>query len=263
MEVAMKKSVFMIFLAILSFLFLFAVSFAESPKEITVSAAISLKNAFEDMGRLYELKNNGTKVVFNFGASGDLMKQIEGGAPVDVFASAAQKDMDALEQNGLVAAGSRTNFAANTVVLVAPANGGAPIQSFEELQTESIKKIAVGNPKTVPAGRYAEEVFRYYKILDAIKDKFILTENVRQALDYIARGEVDAGVVYSTDAMTRTKEVRIVATAPEQSHKPVVYPIAVVKGTKSEGAAKAFISLVTSVEGKKIMEKYGFKVGKE
>jgi len=235
---------------------------AEPPKEITVSAAISLKNAFEEIGKHYESKNKGLKVVFNFGASGDLMRQIEGGAPVDVFASAAQKDMDALEQKGLIAPVSRANFAANSVVLIVPSNVKIHIKSFEELKMESIKKIAVGNPKTVPAGRYAEEVLANYKILDAVKDKLILTENVRQALDYVARAEVDAGIVYSTDAMTRTKEVRIVAAAPERSHKAVVYPIAIVKGTKNEEAAKAFISLVTSAEGKMVLSTYGFKAGK-
>ncbi|MCE5312768.1 MAG: molybdate ABC transporter substrate-binding protein, partial [Nitrospiraceae bacterium] len=199
---------------------------------------------------------------FNFGGSGDLARQIEGGAPVDVFASAAQKDMDALDQKKLVVQASRANFAANAVVLVVPANSKADIKSFEQLTSGSIKKIAVGNPKTVPAGRYAEEVFNYYKIFDGIKSRLIYSENVRQALDYVARGEVDAGVVYSTDAMSRAKEVRVVTTAPAQSHKPVVYPIAVVKGTKNESASKAFISLVASPEGQKILEKFGFKSAK-
>jgi molybdate transport system substrate-binding protein len=235
---------------------------AEPRKEITVSAAISLKNTFEKIGGYYESKSKGTKVVFNFGASGDLMRQIEAGAPVDAFAPASQGEMDELEKEGLTTPGSRLNFAVNEVVLVLPANAKSSVTSFSQLRSDSIKKIAVGNPKTVPAGRYAEEVFAYYKILGAIKDKLILTENVRQVLDYVARGEVDAGVVYSTDAMTRAREVEIVATAPERSHRPVVYSIAVVKGTKNYAAAKAFISLVTSAEGKKTLEKYGFKAGK-
>ncbi|MDA8239783.1 MAG: molybdate ABC transporter substrate-binding protein [Nitrospiraceae bacterium] len=234
---------------------------AERPKKITVSAAISLKNVFEEIGKYYESRNKGAKVVFNFGASGDLMRQIEGGAPVDVFASAAQKDMDALEKKGLIAPASRADFAANSVVLIVPLNVKTLIKSFEELKKEGIKKIAVGNPKTVPAGRYAEEVLANFKILDAVRDKLILTENVRQALDYVARAEVDAGIVYSTDAMTRMKEVRIVAAAPERSHKAAVYPIAIVKGTKNEVTAKAFISLVTSAEGKMILSTYGFKAG--
>lgn len=130
------------------------------------------------------------------------------------------------------------------------------------MSTTEIEKIAIVNPKTSPAGRYAEEVFSYYQILPSIKDKFIYTENVRQVLDYVARNEVDTGVVYATDAATRSKEIKIIATAPEASHKPVVYPIAVVKGTKSVEDVKVFISLVLSQEGKKILQKHGFKSNK-
>ncbi len=236
-------------------------AFAGSTKDITVSAAISLKNAFEEIGRLYESRY-GTKCVFNFGASGDLMKQIAGGAPVDVFASAAQKDMDELGRQGLIVTATRADFAANSVVLIVPAGAKTSLKSFEGLSAVEIKKIAIGNPKTVPAGRYAEEVFSSYQILPFIKTKFIYTENVRQVLDYVARGEVDAGVVYATDAATRSKEIKILSTAPEASHKPVVYPIAVVKETKSEADAKAFISLVLSQDGKKILQKHGFKFNK-
>ena len=234
------------------------VAFAGSPKEMTVSAAISLKNAFEDIGKLNESKQ-GTKCIFNFGASGDLAKQIIGGAPVDVFASAAQKDMDDIEKQGFIVTATRVDFTANSVVLIVPAGGKTALKSFEGLGAREIRKIAIGNPKTVPAGRYAEEVFGSYQMLPSIKDKLIYAENVRQVLDYVARDEVDAGVVYSTDASTRLKEIKIIAAAPEGSHQPVVYPIAVVKGTKSEADAKAFISLVLSPEGKKILQKYGFR----
>ena len=232
---------------------------AETKHEMTISAAISLKNAFEEIGKLYEAKSGGTKVLFNFGASGDLARQIEGGAPVDVFASAAQKDMDGLDGKGLVLQGTRSNIAANSVVLIVPVGSKVVPASFEGLAAKEIKKIAVGNPKTVPAGRYAEEVLTYYKLFPFVKDKLIFTENVRQVLDYVARGEVDAGIVYATDASSGAKEVRIVESAPEKSHKPVAYPIAVVKGTKNETAAKAFVAFVLSPEGQKVLEKYGFK----
>jgi molybdate transport system substrate-binding protein len=234
------------------------IAFAGTPKDITVSAAISLKNAFEEIGKLYEAQN-GTKCIFNFGASGDLLKQIAGGAPVDVFASAAQMEMDEADKQGLIVTATRADFAANSVVLIVPAGAKISLKSFEGLSSAEIKKIAVGNPKTVPAGRYAEEVFGSYQMLSSIKDKLIYAENVRQVLDYVVRDEVDAGVVYATDAATRSKEIKIIAAAPEASHKPVVYPIAVIKGTKSEADAKAFISLVLSPEGKKILQKYGFK----
>ncbi len=226
--------------------------------EVTVSAAISLKNAFEEIGKLYEAKYPKTKVLFNFGASGDLVRQIAGGAPVDVFASAAQKDMDDMSAKGLVLPGTRVDFAKNSVVLVAPRKG--KIKSFEDLATQRVTRIAAGNPKTVPAGRYAAEVFDYYKLTPSIKEKLIYAENVRQVLDYVARGEVDAGVVYATDAAVRSAEVSVAAEASESSHKPVVYPIAVVRGTKNEATAKAFIEAVLSKEGIGILKKYGFRI---
>lgn len=254
----MKKLGKLCLVAAFSCMVVSSIAFAGSTKDITVSAAISLKNAFEEIGRLYE-SQYGTKCIFNFGASGDLAKQIAGGAPVDVFASAAQKDMVDVDKQGLIVIATRADFAANRVVLIAPAGAKASLKSFEGLKAAEIGKIAIVNPKTSPAGRYAEEVFRYYQILPDIRDKFIYTENVRQALDYVARGEVDAGVVYATDAAARSKEIKIIAAAPEASHKPVLYPVAVVKGTKSEADAKAFIALVLSPEGKKILQKHGFR----
>jgi molybdate transport system substrate-binding protein len=227
--------------------------------EITVSAAISLKNAFEEIGKLYAVANKNTIIHFNFGASGDLMTQIKGGAPVDVFASAALKDMDDLDNAGFVVKDTRRNIVTNSVVLIVPSNSKITLASFEDLKKAEIKKIAVGNPKTVPIGRYSDETFQYYKISDMIQEKLIFAENVRQVLDYVARGEVDAGVVYSTDAMVKQQDVKIIVTAPEVSHKPIIYPIAIVHGTKNEKLAKSFIAIVTSSEGRKILSKYGFK----
>jgi molybdate transport system substrate-binding protein len=233
---------------------------AVNQQELTVSAAISLKNAFEEIGKLFEAEHKGVKVNFNFGASGDLVLQIEGGAPVDVFASAAQKDMDEAEKKGFILSNSRVNFAGNSVVLITPINSKIPIRTFQDLELNQVEKIAAGSPKTVPAGRYAEEVFVHFKVLPAIKKKLVYAEHVRQVLDYVVRGEVDAGVVYSTDAMVRAKDIRIVATAPEDSHEPVIYPAAVVKDTNKKILAKAFVSLLISEEGKKVLERYGFKL---
>ena len=246
--------------SLLIFLSLTAASFAFAgpPEEITVSAAISLKNAFEEIGKLYKSRL-GTDVIFNFGASGDLMKQIAAGAPVDVFASAAQKDMDDLGMQDLLVESSRADFAANTIVLITPISAKSSPKSFRELTAAEFAKIAIGNPKTVPAGRYAEEIFAFFQIGTLLKDRLIYTENVRQVLDYVARGEVDAGIVYATDAIARAKEIKVVATAPESSHRPVVYPIAVVKGTKKEANARSFLSLVLSPEGEKILHQYGFR----
>jgi molybdate transport system substrate-binding protein len=230
-----------------------------SEEGITVSAAISLKNAFTDIGKLYEEGHRGVKINFNFGASGDLLQQIQGGAPVAVFASAARKDMDILEQEGLVIPGSRADMVENEVVLVQPKQTMVKLSGFLDLAKPEVKKIAIGNPKTVPAGRYAMEVFNHFKIAEAIQERLILAENVRQVLDYVARGEVDAGLVYQTDAMTRPRDVQVVLTAPPESHKPVVYPLALIKGAANEVGAKDFVALVLAPQGQAVLQKYGFK----
>ena len=235
---------------------------AEPTMEITVSAAISLKNVFEEIGKTFEKKHPGTKIRFNFGASGDLARQIEVGAPVDVFASAAQKDMDVIDQKGLITSSTRMNFAGNIVVLVKPSMSQIRMELFEDLRKAEVKKVVIGNPKSVPAGRYAEEVLKYLNLWEAVKDKLVLAEHVRQALDYVARNEVDAAIVYSTDAMIRPKEVRIVTKAPDKSHQPIVYPIGIVKGSKNQSLAKEFITLVLSTEGKNLLKKYGFETVK-
>jgi len=232
---------------------------AQPSKEITVSAAVSLKNAFVEIGNLFESQNKGVKVIFNFGASGDLARQIEGGAPVDVFASAAQKDMDQIDTKGLIDGSTRVNFIKNTVVLIQSAVSPLEIKGFEELLKPEIKMISIGNPQTVPAGKYAQEVLMHVKIWEGITDKLILAENVRQVLDYVTKNEVDAGVVYATDAAVQANKIKIVATAPSGSHSPIVYPVAVVKGSKNEAPAKVFITMLASVDGMRILKKYGFE----
>ncbi len=235
---------------------------AEPAMEITISAAVSLKNGFEEIGKIFEEKHPGRKVRFNFSASGDLARQIEAGAPVDVFASAAQKDMDVIDRKGLITSGTRMNFAGNNVVLVKPSMSQIRMELFEDLRKPEVKKIVIGNPKSVPAGRYAEEVLKYLNLWEAVKDKLVLAEHARQALDYVARNEVDAALVYSTDAMIRPKEVRIVTKAPDRSHQPIVYPIGIVKESKNQSLAKEFITLVLSTEGKNLLKKYGFETVK-
>lgn len=232
---------------------------AQPEVNITVSAAISLKNAFEEIAKLYEQRYPATKVMFNFGASGDLAAQIEGGAPVDVFASAAQKDMDLIAGKKLVDNATRRNFVRNTVVLVKPVSSKLDIKGFEDLTKPDIRMIAIGNPKTVPAGRYAQEVLQTLKLWDKVKSRLILAENVRQVLDYVAKNEVDAGLVYATDASVRAADVSVIAKAPGNSHKPVVYPIAMVSGSSHPTQAKAFIEMILSNDGMRILQKYGFE----
>jgi molybdate transport system substrate-binding protein len=154
------------------------------------------------------------------------------------------------------------NFAGNSVVLVKPGMSQIRMELFEDLRKPEVKKIVIGNPKSVPAGRYAEEVLKYLNLREVVKDKLVFAEHARQALDYVARNEVDAAIVYSTDAMIRPKEVRIVTKAPDKSHKPIVYPIGIVKGSKNQSLAKEFITLVLSTEGKNLLKKYGFETVK-
>lgn len=253
-----RSSVFGIVASVAALFFLTEVRAQPKSHQITISAAISLKDAFEEIGKIFKKTHPAGTVVFNFAGSGDLARQIEAGAPVDVFTSAAQKDMDDIDRKTLIVRNSRKNFAKNGVVLVAPTISDIPLQTLTDLKRGDVRKVVIGNPKTVPAGRYAEEALRHFALWDALKDKLIFAENVRQALDYIARNEVDAGLVYSTDAMARSKEVKIVARLPEGSHPPVVYPIAVIKGTKEEALSRAFVDLVVSAEGQKILMKHGF-----
>jgi molybdate transport system substrate-binding protein len=225
--------------------------------EILVSAAISLKGAFEEIGAAYE-KQTGIKVQFNFGASGLLQKQIETGAPVDVFASAGEKQMDDLQSKGIILAGTRCNFARNTLVLVVPQKSGIRIHSFEELTRPEVTRIAIGNPKTVPAGQYAQEALTNLKLWDKLQSRLVLAENVRQVLDYVARMETDAGIVYASDLSAAHGTAKIAAYAPNTSHSPILYPIALVKDTKAKIQGQRFIDLVLSDEGQKVLTRNGF-----
>ena len=254
-----KRALALILISICLLLLITRESTGQTDKEIVVSAAISLSDAFQEIGKNFKTKHKNGRILFNFGGSGALARQIIGGAPVDVFASASPKDMDDLDKVNMILKDTRIDFAGNQIVLVVPVNAAFPLTSFHDLARAEIKRMAIGNPKTVAAGRYAEEVLEHFKLREALKAKLIFAENVRQVLDYVARGEVDAGLLYSTDAAIKADRVKIAMEAPEQGHKPVVYPIAVIKGSKKEIWGRKFISFVVSQEGNQIMKKYGFK----
>jgi len=224
---------------------------------VTISAAASLKDAFNEVAAVYR-KQTGRDVTFNFGASGTLQKQIETGAEVDVFASAGEQQMDALVSEQLIDNDTRRDFAKNELVLIVPQDSEIKITGFDQLGNKEIKRIAAGNPKTVPAGLYAQQVFAFMKLGDAFQQKLVLAEDVRQVLDYVVRAEVDAGVVYKTDAMVGGDKVKVVATAPPDSYDPILYPIAVVKDTADKQAARQFIDVLTGPDGHAILSKYGF-----
>jgi molybdate transport system substrate-binding protein len=231
--------------------------FAQDKGEILVSAAISLKNAFDEIGVLYE-KQTGIRVRFNLGASGLLQKQIEAGAPVDVFASAADKQMDALNNQGLILTETRRPFAHNSLVLITPADSKLKIRAFADLASSGVSKIAIGSPKTVPAGQYAEEALRNLKLWDGVQTRLVFGENVRQVMDYVARGEVEAGLVYASDILAAPEKISVPAKAPKGSHSPITYSMAVIRGSAKVQAARKFIDLILSSAGQEILKKYGF-----
>lgn len=224
---------------------------------LVVSAAVSLKDAFNEIGALYESKT-GRTINFNFGASGALQRQIETGAPVDIFASAGEKQMNELAAKNLIDPATRRDFARNTLVLIVPTDSKIPLAAFSDLAKAEVRKIAVGNPKTVPAGQYTAEFFDKANLKNSLESKLISAEDVRQVLDYVVRGEVDAGIVYGTEARSAGARVKIAATAPDASHEPIVYPVAVVKDSRQTEAAQEFIDFVLSAEGQNILAKYGF-----
>ena len=228
-------------------------------QEVTLSVAISLKDAIVELGRGFTAAHPGVALRYNFGASGDLQKQIEAGAPVDVFLSAAQRQMDELEKQSLIVATTRRAFARNVLTVVKPADSRLDVVKAVDLLEARVGKIAVGNPKSVPAGQYAEESLQKLDLWDRLQPKLVFSENVRQALDYVARGEVDAGFVYTTDAATRAQGVKEAFRPPEDTYRPVIYPGAVVATSKQPALAQAFLDLLGSVPGRAVLAKYGFQ----
>jgi molybdate transport system substrate-binding protein len=227
--------------------------------ELTISAAISLKDALDEVKQLYETENPTVSIAINYGASGTLQLQIEQGAPVDVFIAAAPKQMDALESKGLLLEGTRKDLLRNEVVLIVPKDSTLRIASFQDLTRANVKQVALGEPATVPAGQYAKEVLTNLGIYDAVNSKAVLGKDVRQVLTYVETGNVDAGIVYSTDALSSSK-VKVVAQAPAKSHAPVVYPVAAVKGSKNPSAAKQFAAFLSSPAAASAFQKYGFNL---
>ena len=224
--------------------------------DLVVSAAASLTNAFTDIGKEFEKVKPGSKVLFNFAASGQLLQQLVRGAPVDVFASADQQTMDKAEKQSLIVRGTRENFVRNKLVLVVPARSQAEIKNLDGLASADVKRIALANPESVPVGSYSKQALEAAGLWDKLKEKYISTTNVRQSLDYAARGEVDAGFVYLTDALIMPNRVRIAFEVPLSTE--ILYPVAAVKGNGNENGAREFIAYLKSETARKILQKYGF-----
>ena len=227
--------------------------------ELLIAAAASLQNTMEEIKPLYEAANKGVTLTFTFGSSGSLQEQIEQGAPVDVFMSAALKQMKALEEGGLILEGSKKELLENKVVLIVPNDSTLDITSFEDIT--KAETIALGDPASVPVGQYSEEIFTSLGMLDKVKEKATYGKDVTEVLTWIATGNADAGVVYATDAKS-SADVKVVAEAPEGSVSKAIYPVAVVKDSKVQDAAKTFVDYLASDEAIGIFEKYGFIANK-
>lgn len=232
---------------------------APRPTQVTVGAAASLQGAVGEVVRAFERANPAVGVRVSVASSGTLQRQIEQGAPLDVFLSAAEGPMDALEAAGVIVPETRHVFASNELVLIVPASAAPTIRGFGDLASPDVRRIAIGAPGSVPAGAYALEVLRSTAIEERVLPRTVRAQHVRQVLTYVERAEVDAGIVYRTDAGASNR-VRVAATAPAGSHSPIRYPLAVVRASPQPDAARAFAGFLLSPEGAAILRDHGFLV---
>lgn len=226
---------------------------------LLIAAAASLQNALEELDPLFEAANPDITVNYNFAASGPLQQQIEQGAPVDLFISAAVRQMDALQEKNLIVTDTRRNLLTNSLVLVVPRNSTLGLTSFRQLTNPNVRKISIGEPRSVPAGQYAEEVFTNLGILEQLRPRFVYGNSVRNVLGTVESGNADAGVVYATDARV-SDQVTQVATEPENLHSPIVYPAAVITASRNQQAAITYEQFLSSQEAQGIFKKYGFDI---
>jgi molybdate transport system substrate-binding protein len=230
---------------------------AAQKQELTISAASSLKAAFTEIGKAFDAANN-SRTTFNFDSSGTLQKQIEGGAPVDVFASAATKQVEALVDAKLASADSVKIFAGNGIVLVVPADSKLGITSFQDLTKAEIKKITYGDPKIAPHGVAAEEILDKLEISAQVKPKVIYANNAAQAQTYVSSGEVDAAIIFASEAKAAGDKVKVVATADPNWYTQIAYPIALITASNAKTLGQAFIDWVVGTDGQSILQKHGF-----
>ena len=226
-----------------------------SKTTLTISAAASMQNVLEDIRVLYNQKYPKAKITLNFGSSGSLQHQIEQGAPVDIFVSAAPQQMNRLAERKLLRSNTRRDLVKNQMVLVVSKDESA-IANFDDLREESAL-IALGEPDSVPAGNYAREILTNLDIIDTVKQKAVYGKDVRQVVTYVATGNTDAGIVYHTDTVNNQR-IKVVAIAPETIHSPVVYPVAITKESKNLQAAMQMLEFLFSREAQAVFEQHGF-----
>jgi molybdate transport system substrate-binding protein len=258
----MKNSI-LVGMAIILLIALSACSPKESQQtktvELTISAAASLNEALIEVQKNFENENPQIKLLYNIGGSGALKQQILQGAPVDVFLSAAHDPFNELTQAGLIDKQTQVDLVGNQLVLVTNKKNPANISGFSDLKPDQINKIAIGIPESVPAGKYAKQTLENLKLWEILEPIVIQTKDVRQALTYVETGNVDAGIVYMTDVYVSDK-VKVVATADEQTHEPIIYPAGIIKSSANKKEAELFLSYLQGTTAKTIFEKYGFIV---
>jgi molybdate transport system substrate-binding protein len=244
----------------LSFIVLSAGLVYCAPKEqvtLNVSAGVGLIDVLTELNEIYMEENPEVKISANFAASGTLMEQIKNGAPTDVFISASRSHMDTLQESNIIIDSSRRNLLCNKLVLIVPSDSELALSSFQELTGDKVKSLAIGDPKFVPAGTYAQKVFDKFGISDQVQTKIVLCADVRQVLSYVESGNVDAGIVYLTDAMT-SSDVKVAATGPDEVNNTIVFPVSIINTSKHVDIAGSYIDFLFSDTAKVIIEKYGF-----
>lgn len=231
----------------------------EQKISLTISAASSLNEVLTDLKKMYEEEQTNVEIVLNFGGSGGLHQQILQGAPVDLFFSASQEHFYTLLEKEKVDKDNWSNIVGNSLVLIQPVNTKVTVASFEDLKNEDINKIAIGTPESVPAGSYAKETLISLNLWDSIEKKTIPGKDVRQVLTYVETGNVDAGMVYKSDAMQSDK-VKVIAEVDEDLHESILYPAGVINSSKNHEEAVQFYQFLSTDKAKQIFEKYGFLV---
>ena len=230
----------------------------QPPIELYVLAAASLADAMKELTPLYESSHPDQKIVISYGSSGTLQKHIEQGAPADLFISAASKQMDELLQKNLIDPQYTSNLLKNQLVLVVPENIDQKVDSFQDLQNPAIKKVAIGHPESVPAGTYAKQALSHLGLWDGLQPKLVFAKDVRQVLSYVETGNAEAGIVYQTDA-ARSEKVKIVVTADQSTHSPIVYPIGVTSNSEHPKEAQSLYQWLREPEAASAFTKYGFE----
>ena len=224
--------------------------------EITVSAAASLREALGAVAAAFSTAHPGTRVNLTFGSSGTLQRQIEQGAPIDVFVAAAPRNMNALLARDLADKHARFTLARGEMVLIAPR--GSRLQGLSELRASAVQTIAIGGPN-VPAGDYARQVLRWYRLNKTLAPKLVYGKDVRGVLTLVASGNADAGLVYRTDALSSPK-VKIISAMAPQSHAPIRYPMALLTGAPNGKSGRAFVRFCKGAQTRAILQRYGFGV---